>query len=294
MYFLARFDLTLQLSDNEITIKNGEIVFLEEVYNSDVFVKSRDKHIDSYTFNLDECLSGEHNYVKTIKLADDSCLIELKPKYAFSLDVHKKIIEFEKQMFLIEIYNSNLIKIYSPYQSYTIDKKGFIEFNYEIKMIGKKVLFLCFKFETENYYCIFDDSKLIYEGVLKEINIKDNHLTLLNDDISCYGQKRVLDFNLKDNTCDTYFVYGDDREVYKDIDNTYLFLDAVKIKNYSLCKAYLSNELCEFGEEVLFEFFGDFDNYIFIEKSYVLEKNNEVTKVIHFEVLNDIIVNLYD
>ena len=61
----------------------------------------------------------------------------------------------------------------------------------------------------------------------------------MQEDVSCYGQKRVVEFDLKSGEVEKYFVFADDRKVFKNINVLYLFLDAVKIKNYALCKEYL-------------------------------------------------------
>jgi len=294
-YFLSRFDLDLQVGNERISLKNGDVVLYDGFYSGDISVNSKDRDFDSYSFCYDECVNGFYDFVCCKKLSGDSWFFELKPKHVFNpCKVVKKIINFEKQIYMVESYNSNIVNVYTPNQKYSINKAEFIDFNYEIKEVKKKIMILCFNYEYCKHYFIFDTERLLFNGQLKEINIKDNHLILLKDDISCYGQKMVIDINLQDNTEERYFVYADNRKFYEDIDILYLFLDAVKIKNYDICKQYLSAELCDIDKDSLFDFFDDFEEYMFIEKDCILEKNNEVTKVVHFDVLNDKIVNIYD
>ena len=117
-------------------------------------------------------------------------------------------------------------------------------------------MFLNFEFKDVKYCFIFDSEGLLYSGPVKEINSTENRLTILQQDISCYGQKRVFDFDLKENTSRSYLVYSDDRKVCEEIGLHHLFLDAVKIKNFNLCKQYISQELVKIEEELFFEFFG--------------------------------------
>ena len=51
----------------------------------------------------------------------------------------------------------------------------------------------------------------------------------------------------------------------------------------------VDEELKRMNEQDFFEFFQEFDEYFFIGNSCVLQKNNEVIKIIHFDVLNNII-----
>lgn len=294
IYFLARFDLNINVNENVISLRNDEIALLDEMYDGDIFVESKDIYLNSYSFTLQQCMNSEHNFINFKKLVDNSYLLELKPNYIYLPNaIQKHFIEFENEIYCVET-NCKWIQIYTPNYTYFIQKQDLISFNYEIKTINKKILFLIFNFERDNYYYIFNSHKLMYGGILKEVNIKDNHLIVLNDYKSCYGQKRVIDFNIKDNTEENYLVYNDDRSVFTDINILYLFLDALKIKNYDLCKQYLSGELCEIDKECFFEFFKDFDEYRFIDDSCIIEKNNEVIKIVHFEVFNNKILNIYD
>ena len=295
LFFLARFDLELKLYDNSTYVKSGDIVYLDEIPKVEIFVKSRANNFESYSLSFDGCLNNEYSYAVLRKIKNDIYLIELKPKYIFlPAEIQKRVINFDNDLYLVEMHNSKLIQIHTPKEKFILNRKDFIEFNFEIKTVGKKLLFLRFKFKDGDYYYIFNSEKLIFNGLVKELNIQGTHLILLYDDISCYGQKRVVDFDLKEGKEEKYFVYGDERIVCKDVSSLYLFLDAVKIKNYALCEQYLSKDLCGLDENSFFEFFEDFDNYMFIENECVLEKNNEVIKVIHFEVLNNVITNIYD
>ena len=294
-YLLARFDLTLNIFNESLDLKDGEIAFLENQNIDKVVVKSKEKYFESYTFDINECLRSECDFVRIKKLNNQNLLIELLPKQVFlPKNIQKKVILYEEHMFCVEVYNGIIIKVYTDSGEYTLTKKGIKNFRFDIINCHKKLLFLIFNFEDNNYYFIFKGTELIFSGFLKEFNIKDTHLILLNDDVSCYGQKQVLDLDIKENTQQRYFVYGDDREVFDKIDTLYLFLDAVKIKNYEICKQYLSNDLCEIEEDSFFEFFENFDEFRFIDDVCILEKNNEVIKIVHFEVLNDKIVNIYD
>lgn len=290
-YLLARFDLTLYALDESLDLKPNEIAVFEKESDFELLVKSKNKNFDSYNLNV----KSKCDYVTMYDLNSGSRLVELKPKYIFSpFNVKKKIINFEGQIFLIEILSNNLIQIYAEQESYLLCKNDFIDYSVEIKTCRDDLLFLCFKYKEGDYFYIFTKNNLLYQGLTKEINIKDNHLIVLKDDFSCYGQKRVIDFDLKEDTVKSYFVYSDEREICEDIGVLYLFLDAVKIKNHQLCKKYLSQELCELDESGLFEFFEEFDEYEFIDNACVLEKNNEVVKIVHFEVRNNQIVNIFD
>lgn len=292
VFFLARFNLEIEIAEQVQKVKCGEIFYLDDIPTALIFV--RDLNGVGYSFYFENCLNNELSFAKLRKLGKDY-LIELKPNMQFlPTEIQKKVIAFDENLFLVEIYNSKFIQLHTTKQTHNLSYDNFQSFNYYTKIIEKKLLFLVFNYINKSYYYIFDNTGLMFKGFVKEINIKDNKLIILQDDVSCYGQKRVVEFDLNSGEVEKYFVFADDRKVFKNINVLYLFLDAVKIKNYALCKEYLSTDLCDIDEESFFDYFEDFDNYFFIENCCVLEKNNEVMKIIHFEVFNNKIVNIYD
>lgn len=294
LYFLARFDLVIEINQVSTFLKSGDIVYLDDIPKQEFLITSKDRYSDNYSFNLENCLNNELSFVCVRKI-NSGYLIELKPRYIYMpAQTHKKVIGYEDSLYLVEQYGTNLIQVFSPKECLSMIGDDLIGFEYEIKNIGKKILFLQFNFKQGKYCYIFNNQNLIFSGYVEEINVKENHLIVLCADQSCYGQKRVIDFNIKDDKQEEYFVYGDDREVFDEIDMPYLFLDAVKIKSSKLYKQYLSQDLREINEKDFLSFFEDFDDYRIIENDYLLEKNNEVIKVVHFEVFNNIITNIYD
>ena len=295
IYFLARFDLCIQMEAFSVVLKSGEMALLDEMCDGSILVKSMNNNLDSYAFKIKECLKSKCCYIGYYVVDIESILIELKPKHIYSpTNKRTQAISFNGKIFLIELCYGSLVKIDCPDKSYYINKSNLLNFDYDIKKCYKDLLFLTFKFDACDHQLVFSEEKLLINDTVKEINIKDDHLIMLIEKTSCFGQMKVVDIDLKEGTDTSYFVYTDDRKVFKELDIRYLFLDAVMINNFNLCEQYLSAELKDIGEEFYFEFFQDFEEYRFIENACVLEKNNEVIKIVHFEVFDNKIVNIYD
>ncbi|MBQ8430337.1 MAG: hypothetical protein IJX26_00110 [Clostridia bacterium] len=195
-----------------------------------------------------------------------------------------KEIKFNNETYKIEFYNqfNGLIQIFNNKDKYLYKFKENFGLDYYIKTIcDKQFLFVKIFNDNKQIYFIFDKSKLIFSGDVKEINITLEKLIIMRNDINCFGQKRVVEINIKEDKLEEYLIYYDERKHLENINFLYLFLDAIKVKNYDSCCCYLSNELKAIDKDSLFGYFDDFDDYLFIEDACLLKKNNEVIKIVH-------------
>lgn len=283
IYFCAKHDLRLACENGFIDLKKDEIAFISASLNQKFEVVPKDKSLGSYQVDN----SQAHN------LFDGNKLIELSPCYTFCpRETKKKIVCYKSEYGLIE-YGNSYAQFHIQNQSFFLDEEINGVDTSVIKISGKEVLLVKFDLVGCEYCYLIDDNELVFEGKIKEINVGTEKISLLKSGNNIYGQNLVFEYNVKEKTKNQFLVYLDERKVCEKLDIRYLFLDAIMIRNYGLCKKCLSENL-NIEEDDLFEFFKEFDSYYFIEQSCILEKNNEVQKIVNFVVQNNKIIDILD
>lgn len=279
IYFKAKYDLQIEFGQEKLNLKADQM--------AQVNASSEDKFL-VVCKNICYYVSAKDG----IKLLDDSVLIYLNKCFELDLNkVKRKIIKKDEDFIFIE-WTENSFTLQSSYINYVL-KCGITDVQVETKhIVNKKVIFI--KIYSNNAMrCLILDDNLIFEGKVKEINIDNDNIVILKDDNVLYGQNRVVVYNVKDEKKESFLVYLDDREVCFDIDIRCLFLDAVMIESNTFVNKCLDKNL-NISLENIKEFLGDFDNYYFIEENVILEKNNEITKVVNLVVNNDKICDILD
>ena len=298
VYILAEFDLTVEIVDKVVKIKKDEMFMLSSLFNIKIKVKPTDNvYLEEYEILVSH-LNAQKSEYYDIREFSKGYLVVLKPKRRLFQTNY-----FEEELSLPKTE----IKIRYFKQSYGIIQVFFKNIKYEFKWgndlqslncFTKKIAdkrFAFIEINSNKKYCfIFSETKLIYEGYIKEINETANELLLLADEHNCYGQKTVHKISVKADKQEKYLVYYDEREVNKSFDIRYLFLDGVLLGSSELALPYLSSELKLLDFNLLSSYFENFDDYIFVEDNCLLKKNTEVFKIVHFDISNNLITNIYD
>lgn len=302
IYFVAGFDLILEFKNEKISVKQKEIIKCSNLFDGEIIIRPENDNCElmSYTIDCNKILVGKNSKFEVFNLNNNDKLIFLKPfVYYNPLNLECKNITACGTNFLINIYNQNYGLAQIIYNSNCINFV-FNDINFTCEEFIKKIdnkEFLFIKLSQLNesdFYYIFNQENLVFEGKIKDINITNSKIIILKNDITCYGQKNVVEYNVKDKKSEEYLVYYDSRNICKKIDIKYLFVDAIKIKNYELLKDYLSSDLKDLPEENFWLFFGLFDDYLFIENNCILYHNNQIVKIVKIEIKNNTIFNLSD
>ena len=294
VYFWAGFDLKLECENESVIIKEGEI-FFTNVFNAHFFVTPLNQTVLlPYTIDIK---NGEllHTYACSKKI-DEDLFVELKPFIYYSpqnLEIFN-IDYYEKQL-IIHYYNQSFscVKLFYNNQAFTFNSTSNCKVNYFTKTIAnKEILFVKLSVKDKEFYYIFKQNEKLFDGYIKDINIKDKTLILLVDDVNCYGEKRVKNFNIETAETNDYLIHFDKREICLNLDVAYLFLDAIMIDNFNTAKNYLSNDLKILDNKIFKTFFGEFDRYLIINNHCLLIKNGELYSIIQLTIKNNLIINI--
>jgi len=294
VYFYSRFDCKLESENENVIMRANEIYFIENKNARFFLMPISSGELFPYQFELfnGELLSSN----LTSRKINNDLIIELKPfVYYNPKNLEIKTISYNLKEIKIYLYHQphSLIQIYFEDDIITNNFYSDFKFSHFSKKIDNtEILFIKLEFQEREFYYIFKSKEKIFEGYIKEINIKDKHLIVLLDDINCYGEKRVISINISTDEKEEYLIHYDNREVYLNLDIKYLFMDAILLSDFEKAKAYLSNDLKFLDDITLKQFFGEFDSYQLIEDVCLLEKNGELHSLIQFTIQNNIIINI--
>ena len=293
VYLWARFDCKIETEQQTLSMRANDIYFFES-NNARFFVSPTScEELLSYSFELN---NGElFSSFLTSKKVGSNLIIELKPLIYYSpKNLEIQNIKYNSSNLQIHLYDQafSLCKIFYN-NTHTKTFCNNVKLSHFTKTIaGIEILFIKLIVGSRQYYYIFNKKNLLFEGYIKEINIKEKTLILLIDDINCYGEKRVKTFNLETNEQEQYLIHYDNRNIYLNLDINYLFLDAIMVQDFNKAKAYLSSDLRFLDSDILAQFFGDFDSYQLIENCCFLQKNDELTSIIQLAIKDNLIYNI--
>lgn len=296
-YLLSSFDARLKFNTEQIDIRSGDIYYFNCDSEQEIEVVSFNARISmSYNvfINRNNCYAGK---TKVINLNQEEILIQLLPLPYLDRECRKSnIYMYDGFPCIVELYDSIPNSVCVKYKELNICN-NLINNNYKINIFEKKIknnnlLFICFENNIKKYYIIVNKDNLIFKGFIKEININENNLIILLDNINCLGQKKVIEYDVDKNTQECYAVEYEKKII--DCPIEIKFLEAVRVCNRKLTSECIGGELAGATIEDINEYLEEFDDFIEIEKSYILIKNFEAIKCIHLEIIDNKIVNIFD
>ncbi len=299
----------------------GQLYFFE-LFERTKFDVVADDVCDSANYSFEICEGNVTGGKTKVLKQQDFVVIQLLPiVYCDFFNIQSQIFMYENSPCIVSLFDDNLRvqykeininkklinnKINNLKNNSNINCKNNLNINYEnninnkyiknkykINIFDKKIknnliLFICLENSIKKYYIILNNTHILFDSYLKEININDN-LIILDDNINCLGEKTVFDFDLENNVAKKYAVEYKNKIPPNDV--AIKFLDAVKVGNQKLAKECLSLDVDVLAVQ---EFLGEYDDYLKIENCYILLNNFEITKAIKFEIVDNKISNIYD
>lgn len=318
--------MTISFDSTVKKLVAGQLYFFE-LFGQTKFDVVADDIADSVNYSFEICGTYVFGGKTKVLIQPDFVVIQLLPIHFCDINnIQSQIFMYDNSPCIVNLYGDNLRVQYkeininkklinNKINNLKINYKNNNNFNncknnsninnnnfninentenkYKINIFDKKIknnllLFICLENNIKKYYIILNNSNILFNNYLKEININDN-LIVLDDNTNCLGEKTVFEFNLENNSAKKYAVEYKSKIPPNDV--AVKFLDATKVRNQKLFRECLSLEI---DIEAVQEFLGEFDDFLKIEDCYILLNNFEITKAIKLEIVDNKICNIYD
>ena len=289
LYLYSCRDLIAATRDKVITIAGGDVFSLKICDDEHVFIYPAEAK-GVIVLTRQQLLSRCHDQIIFYDINNDAILCEIKP-FVY-IENCKRFTIGGSNIDVVE--SAGLTHVYFNNEYQGCVKSAFSQIDFQnIKHGEREYALLCFG-QNKKYILLASEQevKCLYGCVDSEVNSK--WLSIYRHEPNIFNVGQLIKFDLESGevvvsaVCDR----GDEcKQMGHEFDIIY-FLDAVLCARWKLAYSKLSYELkSSIDQEVLKQYFSDFDKYIYLvdEDVYIRIKNNKVVGINHFVVNNHLI-----